>query len=247
MKLLIVDDEKTTIQMLRKSINFEEYGITVVDEAYDGISSFEKIENYDIAFVDIKMPRMYGLTMIEKAVKEKKVKTKFIIISAYSDFALVKKAMRFGVYNYILKPIDIAEVKGELEKIQEEHEVSEYENATDGDSKKDVNSGEIIDAVKKYVDENYEKKLNLSILGKRFFINPIYLGQLFKNKLGVYFTGYLLRVRMEKAKSLLKTTDKRISEIARDVGYGDYDYFLISFEKYEGVKVTKYRELNKKQ
>ncbi len=245
MKLLIVDDEKTTIQMLKKSIDFSEYGISVVDEAYDGLSAFEKIENYDIIFVDINMPKLDGLTMIERALKEKRVKAKFIIISAYSDFSLVKKAMKYGVYNYILKPIDIAEVKGELEKIQEEYSVSEFEKKPHQEIE-EGKSSELVLAVKKYVDENYHKKLSLNILAKKFFINPIYLGQLLKNKLGIYFTGYLLKVRMERAKVLLATTEKRIIEIAQEVGYNDYDYFLISFEKYEGIKVTKYRELNKK-
>ena len=245
MKLLIVDDEKTTVQMLKKSIDFSEYGISVVDEAYDGLSAFEKIENYDVVFVDINMPKLDGLTMIERALKEKNAKAKFIIISAYSDFSLVKKAMKYGVYNYILKPIDIAEVKGELEKIQDEHSVSEFEKKPHHKIE-DGKSSELILAVKKYVDENYHKKLSLNILAKKFFINPIYLGQLFKNKLGIYFTGYLLKVRMERAKVLLTTTEKRIIEIAQEVGYNDYDYFLISFEKYEGIKVTKYRELNKK-
>ncbi len=241
MKLLIVDDEMPSINMLRSAIDFKEYGFDVVDECSDGEQALPVVKDYDVVITDLKMPKMDGLTLIRKAVEELKVKTKFIIVSAYDDFTFVKTALRYGVKNYILKPVDIEEVREELEKLKEELDADgETPGAEEDENKSKVNST-VVQEVKQYVDKHFSKKLSLNILGKLFYVNPVYLGQVFKNRYNLYFSEYVLQVRMSCAKNLLETTALRISDIARSVGYQDYDYFSISFEKFTGMKPLAYR------
>jgi len=73
-------------------------------------------------------------------------------------------------------------------------------------------------------------------------MNPVYLGQLFRKTYGVYFKKFLLQLRIQQAKKLLRTTDLRIYEIAEQVGFGSVDYFVTQFEKMEGFTPTEYRK-----
>lgn len=95
--------------------------------------------------------------------------------------------------------------------------------------------------VKSYVDHNFHKNINLKSIAAQFYMNSAYLGQLFKKSYGVYFNEYLLQLRIDEAKKLLKQGDLRIYEIADRVGFNSADYFVIQFEKLESMTPTEYR------
>lgn len=95
--------------------------------------------------------------------------------------------------------------------------------------------------IKKYIDTHYRENLTLKGIAKEFYMNPVYMGQLFKNTFGMYFKEYFLQVRMNEAKRLLRQTDRKVYEIAEDVGFNNADYFVTQFEKLIGVSPSKYR------
>jgi len=95
--------------------------------------------------------------------------------------------------------------------------------------------------IKAYIDEHFRENISLKSIAARFYINPVYLGQLFKKTYGIYFNDYLLRLRVEEAKKLLRQTDLRIYEIADRVGFSNADYFVTQFEKIEHMTPTEYR------
>jgi YesN/AraC family two-component response regulator len=109
--LLIVDDERWVRQGLRSTIDWQAEGIEVLGEAEDGEEALKLIELQipDIIITDIKMPRMDGLALIE-TVTNRKLPTKIVIISGYSDFSFAQKAMRCGASDYVLKPIEETQV-----------------------------------------------------------------------------------------------------------------------------------------
>lgn len=102
-------------------------------------------------------------------------------------------------------------------------------------------NGEIY-KVKRYVDRHFDENLTLKRLANQFYMNPVYLGQLFKKTYGVYFKDYLLNVRIEKAKEHLRQTDLKVYEVAEAVGFGSSDYFVTQFEKIVGSTPSKYRQ-----
>nr|WP_255807778.1 helix-turn-helix domain-containing protein [Cohnella mopanensis] len=83
--------------------------------------------------------------------------------------------------------------------------------------------------------------MSLKSISKRFYMNPVYLGQLFKKTYGVYFNEFLLHIRIDEAKKQLRQTNKRVYEIAANVGFGNADYFVSQFEKVEGKTPTEYK------
>ncbi len=95
-------------------------------------------------------------------------------------------------------------------------------------------------ALTRYLREHLAEDLNLSVLGEAFLLNPQYISQLFKSKIGVNFFAYLTNIRMEKAKELL-TTPCPIGEISEKCGYGDYRVFTKVFKKNKGVTPSQYR------
>ncbi|QJC51105.1 response regulator transcription factor [Paenibacillus albicereus] len=95
--------------------------------------------------------------------------------------------------------------------------------------------------IKQYIDSRFHEDISLKSIAARFYLNPVYLGQLFKKSYGVYFNDYLLQLRIQQAKLLLRRTDKRVYEIARSVGFDNPDYFICKFEKVEGKSPTSYR------
>lgn len=96
-------------------------------------------------------------------------------------------------------------------------------------------------AILNYINENYCKDISAQSISKDFNVNSNYFSQLFRKELGIAFTEYLTKLRMEYACKLLKTTDIPVSEISEQVGYNDYFYFSRVFKKVIGKSPSTYR------
>jgi two-component system, NtrC family, nitrogen regulation response regulator NtrX len=104
-KILIIDDEQAIRQTLREILEYENYQI---DEAKDGEEGLMKLvqENYDVALCDIKMPKVDGLEVLEKAMKLGK-DTQFIMISAHGTIETAVDATKKGAFDFLVKPPDL--------------------------------------------------------------------------------------------------------------------------------------------
>ncbi|OJG40158.1 AraC family transcriptional regulator [Enterococcus dispar] len=101
-----------------------------------------------------------------------------------------------------------------------------------------------VDFVKKYISENYSTTIYISDLADFTNLSSSYLSDLFKRKVGVSFTEYLIKFRLNKAIELMNSTNLRLVEIASSVGYSDYAQFNKIFKKYMKQSPKKYRESN---
>jgi AraC-like DNA-binding protein len=104
----------------------------------------------------------------------------------------------------------------------------------------------LLDEIYLYIGDNYEIKLTLDELSKRFFISKSRLSHEFKKEYGISPIDYLIGIRLEKAKALLLKTDKSIVDIAFKCGFSSSNYFSDHFKKRYGESPTSYRK-NKKQ
>lgn len=109
--LLIVDDEAEIRSGLRKIIKWEDYSISVIGTAASGVEALDKIRFYepDIVITDIQMPGMSGLELVRRA-REEQFDCSFVILSGYDDFQYAQTAIRYGIKDYLLKPISINEL-----------------------------------------------------------------------------------------------------------------------------------------
>lgn len=103
----------------------------------------------------------------------------------------------------------------------------------------------IIEKVKDYISEHYSScNLNLAMIAKSNYYSEAYLNKLFKKYTGKTIMEYVIDVRINQAKVLLKQSNKSINEIAREVGYSDRSYFSKSFKKEVGITPSEYRRMN---
>ena len=93
-----------------------------------------------------------------------------------------------------------------------------------------------------YINENYHLDLSVEMLASRVYLSPDYLSRLFKKSTGKSISQYIRQIRMEKASSLLRTTNRKVIDIGTSVGYANYSYFCQSFREYFGKSPERYRQ-----
>lgn len=118
--VLIVDDEKIEREGLKYLLSREE-GERKVFEASNGKQALQIIRTEDIQLIltDIKMPHMDGLELSRRA-KEENPALQIVIFSGYSDFSFAQEAIRYGVTEYILKPVNPDDFHKVIQKAEKE-------------------------------------------------------------------------------------------------------------------------------
>jgi two-component system response regulator YesN len=120
-KVLIVDDEPIICQGLRQTIPWDTIGVEVVGEAYDGAEALQFVtrQHVDLVLTDIHMDGMDGLALA-KGLKELLPQIRVIILSGYDDFEYARRALRLGIEDYLLKPVNIEELMAMVQSIGKE-------------------------------------------------------------------------------------------------------------------------------
>lgn len=142
LKVVLADDEKKVVLLLQKLIDWEKLGYEIVGIANDGIRALELIKEQQpqLLITDIRMPGCDGIELIQQA-RDIQPKIHFIIISGYSQFEYAQSALRYGVEDYLLKPLKKNELSSILlrirEKLGEEAEI-EYRLRKDKEKKQEV-------------------------------------------------------------------------------------------------------------
>lgn len=124
LRVLVVEDEKMIRQGIVVMLKRMDLKLGVIDEARNGEEAFAKLRQvaYDILLTDIRMPKMDGMALIKEAAAFVKV-PKMLVISGYDDFNYAVEALRHGVSDYILKPIEREKLTAIMTKLVGEIEV----------------------------------------------------------------------------------------------------------------------------
>ncbi|QMV43626.1 response regulator transcription factor [Cohnella cholangitidis] len=248
-KVLLVEDETVIRQGLRELIGQSTSQFGVTGEAANGMEALEylKCEIPDLMITDIRMREMDGLTLASK-VKEMYPDLPVVIISGYGEFEYARKAIEFGVSNYLLKPIERLELVSTLDKIKlsldQRHGIAASppsgaklnEPNASGDARK------IIRDVKEFVKLHTDGDLRLQTVAARVHLNATYLSQLFKAETGTNYSEYVSEARMERAKWLLANTRLKIYDVARLSGHQSPKHFMLVFKQQVGLTAGDYRD-----
>ena len=118
LKVLIADDEYKVGFLVKKLIDWDKLNLEFAGLVQDGMTAYEKICECapDIVITDIRMPVLSGLELIKKVIDEGR-SVHFIVISGYKYFEYAQQAIKYGVEDYLLKPIDEVELNQILKKI----------------------------------------------------------------------------------------------------------------------------------
>lgn len=253
-KLVVAEDETVIRQGIVNLIGQVSSSFHVVKEASHGkeVLEYFSSEMPDALLTDIRMREMDGLTLIGR-LREKYADLPIVILSGYGDFEYAQRALRYGVLDYLLKPIDRSALVAALDKVREQLDRSRGLSAAAAndssqayeDENGDVENGEgrrLIRKVKKYIQTHPEGDLRLQTLADYISLNAAYLSQLFKQETGLNLSDYITDTRMERAKYLLTTTDLKIYDVARLSGYQSPKHFMLVFKQQCGVTPGAYRE-----
>jgi two-component system response regulator YesN len=239
-RIAIADDETRIRLGLSKMIEKGHVPHKITGCYADGEEALKdlKVNIADVLITDLKMPVIGGLALIEQ-LKQFNKELKFIVLSGFRDFDYAKTAIQLGVEDYLLKPVNQEELYRLLDKVNKEHEAGKE----GGDAQRNEADSRVVSLIKDYIEEEFRKEIGLSELADRVFLNPQYISQLFKKQTGQTITDYLLQVRIDKAKEILKyNLELKVYEVGELVGYSDPVYFNRLFKKMTGMTPKEFKE-----
>ena len=233
MNLLIADDENLELKVLEKTVKkyfVDELEIFTAGNGRKASQICDEVRP-DIALLDIEMPGMNGIELA-KYIKEKYADCIIIFITAYDRFDYVIEAMHIKAFDYLLKPWKEEKL---FELINTAIENVRSMQKTDGivHSQKDV--------IKDYIDRNYKKDISAKDVAGILGYSDVYFSKVFKQLFDDNFINYLTKIRIDRAKVLLKDISFNIKEVGKSVGYADSNYFTKVFKRSIGMSPSEYR------
>lgn len=141
MRIVIVEDEIKIREGMAKLIESQTEHV-VLGEAADGKDGLEMILRFkpDLVITDIRMPKMDGLEMA-KEIHERKLSLHVVILTGYSEFEYAQKALRYGVDDYLLKPLSIDDIRDMLVRVEEKIKKEQMTNGTPGQHMRNLIAG----------------------------------------------------------------------------------------------------------
>lgn len=251
-QILIVEDEKIIRKGLTYGINYEEKGCIVVGEAKNGQEGMEKIKELqpDIVITDINMPIMDAFDMFEETLD---YSYSTIIISGFDEFENAQKAIKYGVTEFIVKPIKKEDLYEAIDRAIEERKIWKVIQERKSNKEKligidllipqeEVVSDRVVLEMINYVKQNYSKKFIFEDVAKEIGYSPTSLYNKFKKGTSLTFNDYLNRYRIQQAVHILINTDELVYEIAEKCGFNNYKYFNKVFNKYIGITPSEFKD-----
>ena len=118
---IIIDDETSSRNSLRQKLTNHCGEISIIGECENGEEGIKNIEekNPDIIFLDVEMPRMNGFTMLQQLTNKN---FEIVFITAYDHYAI--QAIKFSALDYLVKPVEIADLKAAVEKAAQKRKIS---------------------------------------------------------------------------------------------------------------------------
>lgn len=157
--LVIADDEKNIREGLSRFIDWAELGFNVVMKCEDGDEVIDYINamSADVVLCDIRMSRKSGLD-VAKYIFENSLNIKIVLMSGYQEFEYAKKALEYNVVSYIVKPIELEEIKEKFTKIKNDFDrMKNIKEQMQEEKKKAVEAQNII--FEKYLEDIFKGAL----------------------------------------------------------------------------------------
>ncbi len=169
---------------------------------------------------------------------------RILIVSGYNEFEYARRAIELGVDDYLLKPIDVENLREILRRIRIRLEASAGAvEAEFGLDRLGTREKELAKAVEVFLQENYRRSCSLERLAASFGYKPAYLLRLYRKVTGRTPTQDLIRLRIEKAKRLLAGHPHlEIKQVAAAVGYEDVLYFSRLLKKETGLNPYAFKD-----
>lgn len=251
-KVLVVDDEELVRKGIVLQTDWRALDCVVVAEAADGLEGLEAAREYhpDLIICDIRMPQMNGIEMLEKLRAEGN-EAHVIFLTAYSDFAYTRSAIKLAAADYLLKPFEDGELEqavvAVVEKIDRKAlQKSEKEGAEDMDYLLKLPKGDkskyVMEALDFIAQHLGDADLCVGMITEHLGLSEGHLSHIFKKETSYTINAYITRYRIRYAMKLLQDCRIKVYEVAQQVGYRDITYFSTVFKKLVGVNPSEFQD-----
>lgn len=255
MRLLIADDEA----VIRRGLSGLDWASIGIDEVYSACNGEEAREimlsrPVDVGIFDIKMPGMTGLELAELVNKEA-LDMAVILLTGFSEFAYAQSALRSGVYDYLLKPLNPRELLSTVQAVMARlaQERRKRNAAPDGEKREGA-----LDTVRQMqrefskvsgsvqevlltVAREFSRPISLTELSERSYFSSSYMSKKIRQETGYSFIEILNAVRLMNAAVFLQE-DERVNLACEKAGFNDQRYFSQIFKKVFGVSPRDYKK-----
>lgn len=246
-KVLIVEDEPLIRNYLAQKIPAASSQFVVVGKAQTGKEALETILKTapNVIFTDIRMPEMSGLELANQ-VHSLYPDIVVVILTGYADFTYAQEAIRYQVFAYLLKPLNVDDLKDLLARLsiflsKTQKEIPEEQSIPNG-----ISPQKTFELIKEYMRLNYQRQIDLQILAKQFNYSPAYIIKLFKKYENTTPNRYLIQLRINAACQLLINETIPIAQVGERVGYHDLPYFSKLFKQHKELGPAAYRAMYSK-
>ncbi|MCI6378939.1 MAG: response regulator [Faecalicoccus sp.] len=250
-RVVVIEDEEAIRKGIIMSIDFSALNCILIGEASNGVEGIKLIQEKkpDIVITDVTMPLMSGIEMIEQTLEYNYTS---IIISGYDEFSYAKKAIKLGVCDYLMKPIDKEELNNVIQSIVSGFDLSskisgllkeknqiEHIQLLETLNKED----HLVDKIMEYIHLHYSEKIFLSDIADVLNYSESLLSKRFRRVTQMTFNEYLNRFRIQKSIEYMKKGTYGLTEISDICGFSDYKYFSTVFKKYTGYTPSQFTNM----
>jgi len=162
--IMIVEDEELIRQGLTSLVDYEQFGMTVINQAENGREAWEKFQEQpaDILLTDINMPQMNGLDLAH-LVKEQSPSCHIIFLTGYDDFEFARKAIKLGADDYVTKPFSNRELQARVKALLRRTDLVSVDNQESDEKKtQPLQIGDLEIVPDAYVAKKYGEELDLT-------------------------------------------------------------------------------------
>ena len=235
-RVMIVDDDKWALADIKRSFAFEKYNFEGAGEFLNAEEALVGILQAppDLIISDIRMQRNSGLDLA-RTLREQGIHSLFVLLSGYDDFSYVQDAFRFGVFYYMLKPIDDLQAEQLMQRILVVLNIRQP-NTPHG------YTDDLLGKALRYIDTHYQTPLSLDDVANELHISKNYLSDLISKRLGMPFTQYKQGLRILKAQQMIANGGDNLTQIALQIGFDSLSHFSKVFKQVTGLSPQQYKQ-----
>lgn len=212
----IIDDEPSVLSIITHFIRIKNLPIEIVGSAINGRQAIELITHTEpeLVFIDIQMPDMTGLEVIARMTRPR-----YVIITAHDRFSYAQQALRLGVKDIILKPVEYKQL------------ISSISRAVGWE----FTGSSMVNDILEYINLHYAEHISVTQISQMFFTTASHIARLFKQHIGIGVVAYINQVRINEAIQLMQGRQYSIKEIAEMTGYESLNNFYKYFKLQTGM------------
>jgi len=239
-RILAVDDDSTVQDILSFFLG-DAYEVRLVTTAADAIVTLRR-EQVDLVVLDHRLPDRTGLELLPE-LKSICTHLPVVMLTAYGSEWICAAAFKLGVADYLQKPMNALDLVRTVQRILSSSPEgrSPMLNTSNLKHARTVLMSIPIQKAMGLIQQRYWLPLSLSTLASQVGMSRYRLSHRFREVLGITCRDYLMRLRVERAKSLLAAGQLSISEVAQNVGFSDLARFDKIFKRSTGYTPSAYR------